>query len=114
MSRRLDVVLEEILGEIDSIEDALQQQRRHHLVSERFLQRGIERSLEVISEAVRHVPDDVLAERPEIAWADIRSIGNVLRHEYWRIDSVVIANIVKNDLPALRTAVEAMLKRLSG
>jgi uncharacterized protein with HEPN domain len=71
------------------------------------------RLLEIISEAVRHLPDALLETRPEIAWSDVRAIGNRIRHEYWRVDPTLIWSIAVNDLPALRVAAEDLLRRLA-
>ena len=43
---------------------------------------GVERAIEIISEASRHIPDDMKATAPEIPWRQIAGIGNVLRHDY--------------------------------
>jgi uncharacterized protein with HEPN domain len=40
-------------------------------------------AIQTISEAVRHIPDDWLAEFPMEPWAQIKGIGNRLRHEYF-------------------------------
>ncbi len=111
MARRIDVVLEDILDAIAMIENAVAGYDRASFNEAQFLQRGIERSLEIISEAVRHLPGELLILRPEIAWSDIRTIGNLLRHEYWRIDPDIIWAVVADDLPPLRAAVEDLLQR---
>jgi uncharacterized protein with HEPN domain len=82
------------------------------LANDLFRQRGIERTLEIISEAVQHLPDEMLATRPDIPWSDVRAIGNVIRHEYWRVDPNVVWRIVEDDLPPLREAVAALLAGL--
>lgn len=69
-----------------------------------LLQRGIERGLEIISEAVRHVPDHLLAQESSIAWQDIRSIGNLIRHEYHRVEPAIVWSVVVDDLTPLRDA----------
>lgn len=76
------------------------------------MQRGTERGLEIISEAARHIPDDILATQPQITWSDIRSIGNIIRHEYHRVDPDVIWSVVTDDLPRLKAAVQIMLDQL--
>jgi uncharacterized protein with HEPN domain len=43
---------------------------------------ALERNLERISEASRHLPSALKAGHPEIPWQHIASIGNVLRHAY--------------------------------
>ncbi|WP_181011840.1 HepT-like ribonuclease domain-containing protein [Bosea psychrotolerans] len=107
----MDVVLEDILEAIRLIEEAASAYDSAGFGRALFVQRGIERSLEIISEAVRHVPDDLLALRPEIAWVDVRAIGNLIRHEYWRVDPDIVWTMVTDDLPPLRSAIEDLLRR---
>lgn len=109
MARRVDVVLEDVLDAIGAIEDAASDHTRGSFAKTAFAQRGIERLLEIISEAVRHLPDDLLALRPKIAWADIRAISNLIRHEYWRVDPDIVWAVVTDDLPPLRAATEHLL-----
>jgi uncharacterized protein with HEPN domain len=108
MPRRVDVVLDDILDAITLIEGAVGARDFGAFAADAFLQRGVERSLEIISEAVRHLPDSLLNGWPELPWVDIRAIGNLLRHEYWRTDPAIIWSVIANDLPALRLAVVAM------
>jgi uncharacterized protein with HEPN domain len=64
----------------------------------------IERGLEVISEASRHLTDDVKARQPQIPWSKVANIGNVLRHAYDRIAPDVLWKLAQDDLPALEKA----------
>ena len=109
MARRVDVVLEEILETISGIENAVGIRSFEAFRQDWLLQRGIERALEIVSEAVRHVPDDMLATQPEIPWSDIKAIGNVLRHEYHRVDPAIIWSVVADDLPSLKAAILAIV-----
>ncbi|MGH6864533.1 MAG: HepT-like ribonuclease domain-containing protein [Methylocella sp.] len=61
----------------------------------------IERGLEIISEASRHLPDDIKSRHSEIPWRKIAGIGNVLRHNYERIALDVLWKLAQDDLPAL-------------
>jgi uncharacterized protein with HEPN domain len=65
-----------------------------------------------ISEAANKLGD--LAEQlaPDQPWADIRGLGNRLRHEYDRIEPVIIWKTVVVDLPPLRRACEDAIKRI--
>jgi len=65
---------------------------------------GIERAIEILSEASRHLPDDLLATEPGIPWKRVRGVGNVLRHEYHRIAAEVIWDVAVSDLPPLKAA----------
>ncbi|HJZ42186.1 MAG TPA: HepT-like ribonuclease domain-containing protein [Hyphomicrobiaceae bacterium] len=74
----------------------------------------VERGIEIISEASRHLGDDLKARHPTIAWSKIAGIGNILRHEYHRIAHDVLWHVVRNDLPPLEKACRDELARELG
>jgi uncharacterized protein with HEPN domain len=113
MARRIDVVLEEILAAIDAVDGAVDGRSQAAFQADAFLQLGVERALEIISEAVRHLPEETLATQPNIRWPDVRALGNLIRHEYWRVDPKIVWRIVVDDLPPLRAAIAAMLRSLT-
>jgi uncharacterized protein with HEPN domain len=70
-----------------------------------------ERCLQRITEAVIKIgPDRMQAIAPAIPVAAVRGLGNILRHEYDKIDVRSIYNTVVDDLPGLRAACEQALK----
>ena len=71
--------------------------------------RALERSLEIISEASRHIPTELRAAHPHIPWRNVADIGNVLRHGYDQIADARIWAAVQDDLGPLEQAVRAML-----
>jgi uncharacterized protein with HEPN domain len=114
MARRTDVVLEEILDAIAGIESAIADKGLKALDSDWLLQRGVERGIEIISEAVRHIPDELLAKRPDMPWPEIKAIGNRIRHEYHRISPSIVRSVVVDDIPVLKTAISGLLDALRG
>ncbi len=54
-----------------------------------------ESAIEIISEASRHIPDDLKATAPDIPWRDVADIGNFLRHVYERTDPEIVWTVVK-------------------
>ena len=79
--------------------------------SDRFRQYGIERCLEIISEASRHLPEDAKAQHPKIPWRRIADIGNRIRHSYHAIDNGIIWDIATGELAALKAAVLHMAQK---
>ncbi len=75
------------------------------------LRAATERHLLIISEAVRHIPQSDKENHPQIPWRDIAGIGNILRHGYDIIDPQRVWGVVKADLPQLKAAIGAILKR---
>jgi uncharacterized protein with HEPN domain len=78
-----------------------------------ILRSALERGIEVISEASRHIGREFKTRHKEVRWKDIAGIGNILRHEYQRIDGLIIWNAVKDDLPVLKKALLAIKASLS-
>jgi len=72
-------------------------------------QRVVERALQIISEAVRALPRELLADYPDVDWVRIERIGNFLRHEYHQLDTVRLWKITMEELPPLRVVIEKML-----
>jgi uncharacterized protein with HEPN domain len=64
----------------------------------------VERGIEIISEASRHLSDTMKARHPGIPWPKVAGIGNVLGHEYERIAHDVLWHVVHHDLPAVEKA----------
>jgi uncharacterized protein with HEPN domain len=50
----------------------------------------VERGVEIISEASRHLTEELKGRHPQIPWAKIAGIGNVLRHDYESISAPVM------------------------
>lgn len=71
----------------------------------------VERGIEIISEASRHLNEELKARHPEIPWSKVAGIGNVLRHEYERVAHDVLWRVVSNDLPPLENACREELAR---
>ena len=73
--------------------------------------RMVERCIEIISEASRHLSDGLKARHPMIPWRKVAGIGNVLRHEYERVAPDIIWHVINDDLPALDKACRDELAR---
>ena len=108
MERLVRPAIRAIVEAIDGIESATRAKTLEDFAAEWLLRHGIQRGIEIISEAARRIPSELQATQPQIPWAQIIGIGNVLRHEYHRISDTVIWNVVQNYLAPLRAAVTAI------
>ncbi len=75
------------------------------------LRLAVERCIEIVSEASRHISEPDKAAFPEVAWPEIAAIGNKLRHEYNRIDDLIVWQVAKKALPGLRPVIISLLAR---
>lgn len=108
MPRSILLRLIDIREAIDGIDELVADASAETFATNWTMHRATERGLEIISEASRHIPDDLKALAPEIPWRQIAAIGNLLRHEYQRADVTATWNIVKEHLPRLRAAIERL------
>jgi uncharacterized protein with HEPN domain len=104
--------LRQILQAIDDIETLTSGRTLEDYLRDRFLRLPVERCLEIVSEASRSLPEELKAEHPTLPWRGIADFGNVLRHAYDQVNDRRVWDIVEHDLPALKSAIEAMLRRI--
>lgn len=79
-----------------------------------LLRLAVQRALEIVSEAARHMPDELLAHAPDVPWKKVRGIGNVLRHEYHKIADDVIWAVVVENIGSLKAGIELISQHVSG
>ncbi len=108
--RSVKARLTDIAEAIDAIDGFLTTTPIDTLETNPMLHRAIERELEIISEAGRHLPEDFRNRYPDIPWRKLADIGNVLRHAYHRVDPLLLKEIVRRHLPILGAAVRDMIK----
>ena len=74
-------------------------------------QDAVIRNLQTLCESTQQMPDAWKTIRPEIDWRTIGDFCNVLAHQYLDIDLDIVWNVVKNYLPDLKQAVEAIFQQ---
>ena len=74
-----------------------------------MLNSAVIRQLEIIGEAVKNLSADLRARRPEIPWARIAGMRDVLIHEYFGVRLQTVWNAVENRLPEVKQHLESLL-----
>ena len=65
-----------------------------------------------IGEAVKALPDELLATQPSIPWRQIARMRDYLAHRYFDPAHAILQATVDEDLPELERAVQAMNRSL--
>jgi uncharacterized protein with HEPN domain len=113
MAREFRHALGDMLEAITGIERATSGKTFEDYQGDWLLKHAIQRAIEIVSEASRALPDEVKAIRPEVPWPQVRTIGNVLRHEYHGLSDRIIWGVVMDELPALKTALLALKEQFA-
>jgi uncharacterized protein with HEPN domain len=113
MARPLELVVEDMLDHIEQARTYAGGMTFEQYFADRKTQRAVERCIEVISEASRHIPEEIKARHPEIPWPDVAAIGNVFRHEYHNIAARIVWETIRLHLHPLETAIRAIEAELT-
>ena len=88
---------------------------RGNIAEDEVLYDAALRNLQTLSEATRHLPEDVKSNHPHIPWREISGFRNILVHNYLgNIDALTVARVVDEYLEPLEESVRSMLAAENG
>ena len=67
--------------------------------------------LQIIGEASAAMSQSFIANYPEIPWQDMSDFRNVLVHEYFRVDTEIVWNIVVRELEKLKIKIKQIIAK---
>jgi len=82
---------------------------RQVLAKEELVQTWVVHHLMIIGEACRALSPDFRLKHPADVWALAAGLRNVIVHQYFGIDLVVVWNVIERDLPQLKAMVREIL-----
>lgn len=106
MKRDINLFLGDILENIKDIESFSEGLTIKEFEKNKLKQNAIIRSLEVIGEAVKNIPDEFREKYPSIPWRDIAGFRDILSHSYFGVNMDRVWNIIEKDLPSFKKEIE--------
>lgn len=73
---------------------------------------AVVRNLEIISEASRHIGEELKAQMPEVPWRKVADMGNWLRHAYEKTEDKILWDTIEEGLPELAAATKRLLNNM--
>lgn len=112
MKRDLRVYLDDILESIELIQEYTTNLTEGEFKRAVEVQDAVVRRLEIIGEAVKHIPDDVRKKYPDVPWKKIAGARDIFVHEYFGVRLERVWDTITNDLPPLKVQIEKFLGEL--
>jgi uncharacterized protein with HEPN domain len=98
-----------ILDEIDYISTQISDLNYDSFVGNPTLKRAFVRSIEIIGEASKKLPEDIKAMQPDIDWRKVTGMRDRLIHDYFGVDYTIVWDVATTKLPGLRSKLQTIL-----
>jgi uncharacterized protein with HEPN domain len=102
------------LADIQAAIDAIRSHLRRGDLSDGLVLDAVRIRLVEIGEAVKALPEDLLATQPSIPWRQIARMRDHLAHRYFDTAHAILQATVEEDLPDLERAIHALSLSLPG
>jgi uncharacterized protein with HEPN domain len=101
-----------MLDEIDYNLSRISDTDCESFVRDETLKRAFVRSVEIIGEASKKLPENIKAMQPYIEWRKVSGMRDRLIHDYFGVDYRIVWDVASNKLPDLRIKLHTLLKKI--
>jgi len=112
MPRDYKAFINDILEAIHKIESYTAYLTINDFSESQLYQDAVVRNLEIIGEAVKRLPDELIEKYTDIEWKKIAGLRDILIHAYFGIDIEIVWDVIQNKLPELKDQISLILSKI--
>jgi len=110
MKKDILIFVKHIEENINDIEIFVRNLDKNSFFRNKEKQNAVVRSLEIIGEAVKNVPESFRKKYPLVEWKEIAGMRDKLVHHYFGVNLENVWKVVKEDIPVLKRKIKKILK----
>jgi len=112
MTRDFLLYISDIIENMCDIEKFIDNKTFEDFRSNKMVVNAVLRSLEIIGEASKNVPENIRCHRPEVPWRNMARMRDRVIHVYFGVDYTRIWEAIKDVIPLVRPQLETLLAEL--
>lgn len=113
MSRSVLEYLRHIQDEAEYLQRESQNLNFKEFTEDETLKRAFVRSIEIIGEAAKKVPENIRQIYQQIEWREISGMRDHLVHGYFAVDYEIVWNVVEREIPQLIQNIRQIITKIS-
>lgn len=110
MSKLPEEYLKHILDEVNYLINTSKGLNESVFAKDETLQRAFARSLEIIGEATKNLPEEYKQENSVVDWKSVAGMRDKLIHHYFGVDYEIVWDVIKNEIPKLKLNIEKLIE----
>lgn len=108
MSRDYADYIADIAGSVEDIMVFTADMSFQDFANDKKTQYAVIRSLEIMGEAAKKIPDSIREKYPDVPWKQMAGTRDKLIHEYHGVDLSIIWAVVEDELPKVKPAIDRL------
>lgn len=114
MKREYKLFIQDILDAINDVDKFIEGMDLKDFCRDEKTRSAVVWKIETIGEATKNLPQSIRTKYKDIPWKDMAKIRDKIAHFYFGIDYDIVWKVIKERLPAIKPAVERMLRKEKG